>query len=59
MEPIFLPTYLPMYETYVWTSVGFGFLNFFPHNQRIIGSGSFQKKNQRFYERTGKKRIGF
>jgi hypothetical protein len=39
--------------TVVGSSVGSGSLNFFPHKNHRFRF--FQKKNQRFYERTSKK----
>jgi hypothetical protein len=42
----------------VGSSVGFGSLNFFPHNQIITGSGSFKRRTRAFTKELVKKRTG-
>jgi len=42
----------------VSSSVSFGPLNFFPHNQRISGSGSFKRRTRGFTKEPVKKRTG-
>jgi len=42
----------------VGSSVGSGSLNFFPHNQRINGSGSFKRRTRGFMKDSIKKRTG-
>jgi len=42
----------------VGSSVGSGSLNFFPHNQRITGFGSFKRRTRGFTKKPVKKCIG-
>jgi hypothetical protein len=42
----------------IGSSVGSGSLNFFPHNQRITGSGSFKRRTRGFTKEPVKKRTG-
>jgi len=42
----------------VGSNVGSGSLNFFPHNQRITGSGSFKGRTRGFTKEPVKMRTG-
>jgi hypothetical protein len=42
----------------VGSSVGFGSLKFFPHNQIITGFGSFKRRTRGFTKEPVKKRTG-
>jgi len=42
----------------VGSSVGSGSLNFFPHNQRIIGSDFFKRRTKGFTKEPVKKHTG-